>query len=70
MSNFVQKFGPLNKNGVIVINPRFVFSGYRFPWVPFFNGAPKFHDDHHRLFKYNYGTVGIMDYIHGTLAPA
>ena len=47
-----------------------IFSGYRFPWMPFFNGAPKFHDDHHRLFKYNYGTLGILDYIHGTLAPS
>ena len=45
------------------------YSGYRFPWMPLFNGAPKFHDDHHRLFKYNYGTLGVLDYIHGTLAP-
>lgn len=37
-------------------------SGYHFPGFP----SPQFHDYHHKTFNWNYGTLGILDWLHGT----
>nr|KAG5706217.1 hypothetical protein BaRGS_019544 [Batillaria attramentaria] len=37
-------------------------SGYHFPGFP----SPEFHDFHHLKFNTNYGSLGIMDRLHGT----
>jgi sterol desaturase/sphingolipid hydroxylase (fatty acid hydroxylase superfamily) len=37
--------------------------GYNLPWVSESLGA---HDEHHRLFNVNYGTFGVLDWIHDT----
>jgi len=37
-------------------------SGYHLPFAP----SPEAHDYHHLKFNQYYGTLGIMDYIHGT----
>jgi methylsterol monooxygenase len=37
-------------------------SGYHFPFML----SPQAHDFHHRRFNENYGSLGILDYIHGT----
>jgi len=42
-------------------------SGYRFLWRGI-HSTSDFHDGHHRTFLKNYGTLGILDYLHGTLA--
>jgi len=41
-------------------------SGYDFPFSPY--GSSRTHDIHHSTFKDNYGTIKLLDYIHGTLA--
>ncbi|KJR88521.1 methylsterol monooxygenase [Sporothrix schenckii 1099-18] len=38
-----------------------VHSGY-----DFFDGAAKMHDAHHEKFNLNYGSLGVMDWLHGT----
>jgi sterol desaturase/sphingolipid hydroxylase (fatty acid hydroxylase superfamily) len=38
-------------------------SGYQLPWNKPTLGA---HDEHHRLFNVNYGTFGVLDWLHGT----
>jgi len=37
-------------------------SGYHLPFLP----SPQFHDYHHLTFNWNYGTLGLLDWIHGT----
>ncbi|XP_035684778.1 fatty acid hydroxylase domain-containing protein 2-like [Branchiostoma floridae] len=37
-------------------------SGYHMP----FARSPEFHDFHHAKFNYNYGTMGLLDWLHGT----
>lgn len=44
-------------------------SGYRFPWVAFFDQQPFFHDYHHAKFHCNFGNVGVLDTLHGTDRP-
>jgi len=39
-------------------------SGYDFPFNPF--GSAKIHDFHHSSFKDNYGSIGLLDWFHGT----
>ena len=38
--------------------------GYKFPFSPF--GDTRFHDFHHSDFNSNYGSIGLLDYFHGT----
>jgi sterol desaturase/sphingolipid hydroxylase (fatty acid hydroxylase superfamily) len=39
-------------------------SGYEFPWSPM---APaQVHDYHHESFRSNYGSIGLLDWVHGT----
>lgn len=37
-------------------------SGYHLPFLP----SPEMHDYHHLKFTQNYGTLGILDFLHGT----
>lgn len=37
-------------------------SGYHLPLFP----SPQFHDYHHLTFNWNFGTLGILDWLHGT----
>ncbi|XP_065331653.1 fatty acid hydroxylase domain-containing protein 2-like [Cloeon dipterum] len=37
-------------------------SGYHWPWFQ----SPEFHDYHHLKFNQNYGSIGFLDYLHGT----
>mmetsp|Transcript_6522 Transcript_6522/g.15765 ORF Transcript_6522/g.15765 Transcript_6522/m.15765 type:complete len:226 (-) Transcript_6522:88-765(-) len=41
-------------------------SGYRFPWIAFFDEQPFFHDYHHAKFNCNFGNMGVLDLLHGT----
>lgn len=41
-------------------------SGYDMPWSRRVEGYGDFHDYHHEKFTSNFGTLGIMDYLHGT----
>ena len=50
-------------NILAISNTVFVHSGYI---IPLFND-PIHHDIHHSKFKYNYGVLNILDYLHGTL---
>jgi len=40
--------------------------GFRFPWIPFWDHNPNFHDMHHQKFECNYGLLGILDKLHST----
>ena len=40
--------------------------GYRWPWTPFFDHQPDFHDFHHEKFNTTYGLTGWCDALHGT----
>lgn len=40
-----------------------VHSGYEFPGGVFYS---TFHDNHHAYFMFNFGTIGLCDFIHGT----
>ncbi|CAK7245647.1 MAG: hypothetical protein STHCBS139747_007231 [Sporothrix thermara] len=46
---------------VMLVGTATVHSGY-----DFFDGAAKMHDLHHEKFNLNYGSVGLMDWLHGT----
>mmetsp|Transcript_7724 Transcript_7724/g.18072 ORF Transcript_7724/g.18072 Transcript_7724/m.18072 type:complete len:87 (-) Transcript_7724:662-922(-) len=37
-------------------------SGYHLPFL----SSPEKHDFHHKYFNVNYGTLGLLDYLHGT----
>ncbi|XP_065349638.1 fatty acid hydroxylase domain-containing protein 2-like [Cloeon dipterum] len=37
-------------------------SGYHWPWFQ----SPEFHDYHHLKFNQNYGSIGLLDFFHGT----
>lgn len=37
-------------------------SGYHLPVLP----SPEFHDFHHLTFNSNFGTLGVLDWFHGT----
>lgn len=37
-------------------------SGYHLPLLP----SPQFHDYHHLTYNWNFGTLGILDWLHGT----
>jgi len=37
-------------------------SGYHLPGFP----SPQFHDYHHLTFQWNFGTLGLLDWLHGT----
>jgi len=37
-------------------------SGYHLPFMR----SPEFHDFHHLVFNQNYGTLGLLDFFHGT----
>lgn len=37
-------------------------SGYHLPCLP----SPQFHDYHHLTYNWNFGTLGILDWLHGT----
>ncbi len=41
-------------------------SGFKFPWAGK-DHQPKYHDLHHQYFNGNYGNVGFLDWLHGTL---
>ena len=41
-------------------------SGFRFPWMSCFDHQPDFHDFHHKRFVGCYGTIGLLDTLHGT----
>lgn len=41
-------------------------SGYRWPWITFFDHQPNVHDLHHQRFNCNFGNIGLLDYLHGT----
>lgn len=43
-------------------------SGFRFPWISCLDEQPDFHDFHHRHFAGCYGTIGLLDAVHGTSA--
>jgi len=49
---------------VAMMSTIYVHSGYEFPYSPY--DTSKFHDLHHSKFIYNYGTIGILDWVHGT----
>lgn len=44
-------------------------SGYDLPPYRVHN-QPRAHDAHHRFFDGNYGTIGLMDWLHGTFRDA
>lgn len=44
-----------------LVNTVMVHSGY-----DFFAGKAKFHDEHHERFNLNYGSIGFLDWLHGT----
>jgi len=44
------------------INTIVTHSGYILPGVP----NATMHDFHHESFKWNFGVLGLMDYLHGT----
>ena len=41
-------------------------SGFRFPWIACADEQPDFHDFHHERFVGCYGTIGLLDAVHGT----
>ena len=41
-------------------------SGFRFPWISCVDEQPDFHDFHHERFVGCYGTIGLLDALHGT----
>lgn len=41
-------------------------SGFKNIFTLSIDNNPKFHDDHHRYFNYNFGNIEILDKIHGT----
>jgi sterol desaturase/sphingolipid hydroxylase (fatty acid hydroxylase superfamily) len=41
--------------------------GYRWPWIGSHGSQPDFHDYHHEKFNCNYGNIGFLDALHGTL---
>lgn len=47
-------------------------SGVRWPWIDFFSAGleaqPNYHDKHHEKFNVNYGAMGWLDTLHGTIA--
>lgn len=43
-------------------------SGFKWPWSRW-DHQPDFHDRHHEAFHGNYGNIGILDRLHGTLLP-
>eukprot|EP00998_Keelungia_sp_KM082_P005736 NODE_2035_length_1153_cov_68.011696_g2018_i0.p1 GENE.NODE_2035_length_1153_cov_68.011696_g2018_i0~~NODE_2035_length_1153_cov_68.011696_g2018_i0.p1 ORF type:complete len:305 (-),score=36.29 NODE_2035_length_1153_cov_68.011696_g2018_i0:166-1080(-) len=49
-----------------VVGTQFHHSGYRFPWTPWFDHQPNFHDYHHKYFYTNMGLMGWFDGFHGT----
>lgn len=51
---------------VAVLGTQTHHSGYRFPWIAFFDQQPFFHDYHHAKFNCNYGNIGLLDALHGT----
>jgi sterol desaturase/sphingolipid hydroxylase (fatty acid hydroxylase superfamily) len=44
-----------------LVNTATVHSGY-----DFFHNKAKMHDLHHELFNLNYGSIGLLDWVHGT----
>jgi methylsterol monooxygenase len=44
-----------------LFNTATVHSGY-----DFFDNKAKMHDLHHEKFNLNYGSVGLLDWVHGT----
>ena len=48
--------------GTVVFTTLVHHSGYHFPFLP----SPEHHDFHHLKFNQNYGSLGILDYLHGT----
>jgi methylsterol monooxygenase len=79
---FVSDFFPLGV-GVISFNLNLYFGmvwvvfavlgtqthhcGYRWPWIGSHGSQPDFHDYHHEKFNCNYGNIGFLDALHGTL---
>lgn len=47
--------------GYELVNTATVHSGY-----DFFVGKARFHDEHHERFSLNYGSIGFLDWVHGT----
>lgn len=41
-------------------------SGYRHSYIYSFDENPNFHDNHHKFNNKNFGTLGILDKLHGT----
>jgi sterol desaturase/sphingolipid hydroxylase (fatty acid hydroxylase superfamily) len=41
-------------------------SGYRWPWIAYFDHQPNFHDFHHQRSTCCYGNIGWLDGLHGT----
>ncbi|KAJ9145308.1 C-4 methylsterol oxidase [Pleurostoma richardsiae] len=46
---------------LMLVETATVHSGY-----DFFHGAARMHDAHHEKFNLNFGTIGLMDWLHGT----
>lgn len=43
--------------------------GFKWPWARGWDHQPDFHDLHHEKFNGNYGNVGFLDWLHGTMLP-
>ncbi len=53
---------------VAILNVQNDHSGFSFPWeTRTVKTHPKFHDDHHRHLNVNFGHLGLLDALHGTL---
>ncbi|KAG5639361.1 hypothetical protein H0H81_003505 [Sphagnurus paluster] len=50
---------------VVLVEVTTVHSGY-----DFFAGSARAHDSHHEKFTVNFGTIGLLDWLHGTSASA
>merc|ERR1712070_190920 len=49
-----------------VLGTQYHHCGYKFPWSPWFDEHPNYHDYHHEVFNCNYGSLGWLDALHGT----
>eukprot|EP00736_Rhodelphis_marinus_P009742 Rmarinus@m.15205 len=50
---------------IAILGTQMHHSGYSFPWNV--DHQPEFHDAHHEFFTGNFGLLGILDYLHGTM---
>ena len=62
MKKNIYIFFVLFRYSLVIINTLIGHSGYHLPFLP----SSEAHDFHHLRFNVNYGTLGILDYLHGT----